>query len=218
MSSDSTGDDDSSPQPKISIRQMEIDDLADVYHLGESLFTSKALPVLYRTWDPYEVTYYYSGDPDFCLVAETDSETIVGFLLGGTVDKDGSSWRYGYLAWLGIKQEYQGRRIAHRLLHEFERRMKEAGVRMLLVDTEGDNDRALDFFKSHGFNHPSAHVWLSKSLSQRQPSLIKSTKPLVVSRVKPAAGVHRHQGSGPQAGESLELEALPPLALGSDTA
>jgi len=61
-------------RPKIIIRQMELDDLAPVFHLGEQLFTSDELPILYRTWDPYEVTDAFSDDPDYCFVAETDGQ------------------------------------------------------------------------------------------------------------------------------------------------
>jgi len=35
---------------KFLIRQMQIDDLAAVFHLGEKLFTLKKYPTLYRTW------------------------------------------------------------------------------------------------------------------------------------------------------------------------
>ena len=34
---------------EVIIRQMEIDDLGGVYHLGEDLFTSEEFPILYRT-------------------------------------------------------------------------------------------------------------------------------------------------------------------------
>lgn len=34
--------------PHLEIRQMEIDDLAAVFHLGERLFTSQRVPNLYR--------------------------------------------------------------------------------------------------------------------------------------------------------------------------
>ena len=53
----------------INIRQMEIDDISAVYHLGEELFTSDEFPFLYRTWDSYEVTGYFTSDSDYCLVA-----------------------------------------------------------------------------------------------------------------------------------------------------
>jgi hypothetical protein len=57
---------DNEPKHKIEviIREMEIDDLSAVYHLGEKLFTSDEFPILYRTWDPYEVTDYFSTDPE----------------------------------------------------------------------------------------------------------------------------------------------------------
>ncbi len=37
----------------VVVRQMEIDDIATVYHLGERLFTSKSAPNLFRTRDEY---------------------------------------------------------------------------------------------------------------------------------------------------------------------
>ena len=55
------------------IRQMEIDDLADVFHLGEKLFTAREVPNLYRTWDEYEVVNLFQSDPEFCLVAEFEA-------------------------------------------------------------------------------------------------------------------------------------------------
>ena len=74
-------------KPEVIIRQMEIDDISSVYHLGEELFTSEELPILYRTWDPYEVTDHFTSDPDYCLVAEADGR-IVGFVLATTVEKE----------------------------------------------------------------------------------------------------------------------------------
>jgi hypothetical protein len=39
------------PAPGFEVREMGIDDLAPVYHLGERLFTSDLYPSLYRTWE-----------------------------------------------------------------------------------------------------------------------------------------------------------------------
>lgn len=215
VSSGNTNKDDLGPQHQVTIRELEIDDLAAVYRLGESLFTRRELPALYRTWDPYEVTHYYNTDPDFCVVAETNGGELVGFALGSTVDKDGASWRYGYLAWLGVKPGYQGRRVAQRLLREFEKRMKEEGVRMLLVDTEGDNAKALAFFNKEGFSRPTTHVWLTKSLSRRDSSALKPLKPLGPAGAKGADGSRRN-GNGrkplPGAAVAPGLEAPSPSA------
>jgi len=170
---------------------MEIGDLAPVYRLGERLFTSNAFPTLYRTWDSFEVTYYYNADSDYCLVAEDGEGRVIGFALGSTVEKDNSPWKYGYLAWIGVAPEYHGRKVADRLLREFEKRMKDEGVRILLVDTEAGNHRALKFFQHNGFAQSKSHVWLSKSLIRDhqacpEPVEGKGTKPL-----KPIARIQK---------------------------
>ncbi len=90
----------------ITIRRMNIDDIAPVFHLGEKLFTLEFSPNLYRTWDEYEVITNFQGDQEFCFVAE-DADKIVGFLMGTIIAKRRSSWRYGYLIWLGVAPSHQ---------------------------------------------------------------------------------------------------------------
>ena len=48
-------DSDRSESNSVSIREMNIDDIAPIFHLGEQLFTSDLYPYLYRTWDEWEV-------------------------------------------------------------------------------------------------------------------------------------------------------------------
>ncbi len=149
---------------EIVIREMEIDDLAAVYHLGESLFTSEELPILYRTWDPYEVTEYFSSDPDYCLVAEADDE-IVGFVLATTIEKSGTAWKtYGYINWIGVDERYQRTKLGRRLYRRLEERLKEDGARMIIADTEGGNEPAVAFFEEQGFSVRGEHLWLAKTI------------------------------------------------------
>ncbi|MCX5999547.1 MAG: GNAT family N-acetyltransferase [Chloroflexi bacterium] len=128
---------------EIDIRQMEIDDLASVYHLGERLFTSEDFPILYRTWDPYEVAEYFTSDPGYCLVAESE-DIIVGFIMATTIEKEGTAWKkYGYISWIGVDEPFQGTTLARRLYKRIEERLRENGARMIIADTEGDNKRAV---------------------------------------------------------------------------
>jgi len=64
----------SSKSFEVNIREMSIDDIAPVYHLGERLFTSELYPYLYRTWDEWEVIGLYNTDPEYCLVAEIEED------------------------------------------------------------------------------------------------------------------------------------------------
>jgi ribosomal protein S18 acetylase RimI-like enzyme len=148
----------------ITIRQMEIDDVSAVYHLGEELFTSDEFPFLYRTWDPYEVTDYFTSDPDYCLVAEGEGK-IVGFILATTVEKEGTAWRkYGYLSWIGVDEAFQRTGVGLRLYRKLEDSFREDGVRMVMADTEAGNKEAIAFFKTLGFSSERQHLWLAKTL------------------------------------------------------
>ncbi len=153
----------------VDIRPMEIDDLSVVYRLGESLFTSDEYPILYRTWDPYEVTGLFTSDPEFCLVAEVDDH-VVGFILATTIVKEGTAWkRYGYLEWIGVADGYQHARLGLRLYRRLEERFREEGVRMIIADTVVENEKAIGFFNRLGFTATGRHVWLAKTLRREEP-------------------------------------------------
>jgi ribosomal protein S18 acetylase RimI-like enzyme len=148
----------------ISIRQMEIDDVSAVYHLGEELFTSDEFPFLYRTWDAYEVTGYFTSDSDYCLVAERE-DRIIGFILGTTVEKEGTAWKkYGYLTWIGVDEAFQRTGLGLRLYRRLEEKFQQSGVRMVMADTEAGNRDAIAFFKTLGFSSTRQHLWLAKTL------------------------------------------------------
>jgi ribosomal protein S18 acetylase RimI-like enzyme len=151
--------------PPVFIRELEIDDLAPVYHLGEALFTSDRYPYLYRTWDEWEVIGLYNTDPEYCLVAEVD-DTLAGFLLGTIITK--ASWTYGYIIWLGVSPQFQRRGIADKLVDKIVERMIADGARFMMVDTDPANVPAVNFFKRKGFNSPQQHIVLSMNLNKHE--------------------------------------------------
>ncbi|MEJ5348327.1 MAG: GNAT family N-acetyltransferase [Desulfosoma sp.] len=150
----------------VTIRHMEIDDLAEVFHLGEELFTADKVPNLYRTWDPFEVVSFYLSDWEYCFVAEMD-DSIVGFALGTTISKPRSAWKYAHLVWLGVRGDLRRSHVAERLLEYFKETVMEEGARILFVDSEADNETALAFFKKMGFGNPREHIYLSLNLTER---------------------------------------------------
>jgi ribosomal protein S18 acetylase RimI-like enzyme len=156
-----------SKRPGIKLRQMEIDDLAAVFHLGETLFSAQKVPNLYRTWDEFEVIELYKSDPEFCFVATAD-EKIVGFALGTTITKSHSAWKYGHLVWLGVDTTFHRMGVAERLFNRFKDIMVKEGVRMLLVDTEAENLPALHLFRKLGFGNPEQHIYLTMNLASQQ--------------------------------------------------
>ncbi|XWK88530.1 MAG: GNAT family N-acetyltransferase [Phormidium sp.] len=149
----------------IYIRNMEIDDIAPVYHLGEDIFTSDLYPYLYRTWDEWEVIGLYNTDPEYCLVAEID-EQLAGFILGTIINK--ATWTYGYIIWLGVNPNFQRRGVGDKLVDKLVERMIEDGVRFMLVDTDPVNTPAVKFFTRKGFGNTRQHIFLSMNLSKHE--------------------------------------------------
>ncbi len=158
----------------IKFREMTIDDLADVFHLGEQLFIAEKSPNTYRTWDEYEVTDLFYSDTEYCLVAECDDK-IIGFALGTTITKSRSAWKYGYLLWLGVTPEFQRAGVAERLFQRFKALMLAEGARIMVVDTEAGNKPALKFFNHQGFGSPREHIYLTMNLDQERHRLKKKT-------------------------------------------
>ena len=149
----------------VYVRELEIDDLAPVYHLGEDLFTSNLYPYLYRTWDEWEVIGLYNTDPEYCLVAEIEGQ-LAGFILGTVISK--ASWTYGYIMWLGVSPTFQRRRVADKLVDKVVERMIEDGARFMLVDTDPANSPAVKFFTRKGFGNIRQHIFLSMNLSKHE--------------------------------------------------
>lgn len=150
----------------VRIREMSIDDFAEVFHIGEEVFTVDFSQSLYRTWDEYEITTHYNSDNELCLVAEA-GDRILGFALGTTVEKHNSPWKYGYLVWLGVRLGIQQSGVGSGLFKEIKRRMKEQGVRMIIIDTSADNQAAIRFFQKQGFGDTQDHVYMSLNLARK---------------------------------------------------
>lgn len=153
------------PDHSIDIREMTIDDLPAVFHIGEDIFTAEKTPTLYRTWDEYEVTTLFNTDGELCLVAEQD-DTVCGFVLGTTVNKHGSAWTYGYVIWLGVHPHWQQGKIGEKLFKELKERMIGKGVRILIMDTDAENKGAIRFFRNQGFGKARKHVYMSLNLDR----------------------------------------------------
>lgn len=158
-------------RPSILIREMELEDLARVYALGEELFPAELWPNLYRTWDEYELVEFFASAQEYCFVAESDGE-IVGFILGTTLEKRHTAWSYGWVVWLGVAPHLAGQGVGKRLLDKLTDVFIEDGVRILLADTDARNAAAIRFFEKQGFGSKSHHVYMTRNLT-RDPRYAK---------------------------------------------
>jgi ribosomal protein S18 acetylase RimI-like enzyme len=160
----------------VRLREMTIDDLPTVFHIGENIFTAEYSQSLYRTWDEYEITTLFNSDGELCVVAEAGGK-ILGFALGTTVEKHNSPWKYGYLIWLGVRRDIQQSGVGSGLFKEIKRRMKEQGVRIIMIDTAADNEAAIRFFHKQGFGDIQEHVYMTLNLVRRKKKTSRRKKP-----------------------------------------
>lgn len=151
------------PLPPVEIREMELRDVAEVFELGQKLFTAEEWPSLYRSWDDHELAQLFSTEAETCLVAEAGGR-VVGFALGRVLEKPRSAWRYGWLLWLGVEPRFKRSGVATRLMNQLKRLFIERDARIMLVDTAAKNHSALAFFRRNGFGQEIRHVYLSQNL------------------------------------------------------
>lgn len=152
---------------QVEIRQMTLEDLSKVWHLGEKTFTPSSLQYTYRTWNTDELLSLFNGDPELCLVAEqTKTNKIVGFALGTILKRPFSPWTYGYFVWAGVQKRFQKTGVGRRLYRELEKRFKDKGARIVMVDVESNNPAGMRFIKKLGFKEAQTYIWYSKNLEQ----------------------------------------------------
>ncbi|MDH7478108.1 MAG: N-acetyltransferase [Candidatus Bathyarchaeota archaeon] len=152
---------------QIEIRQMTLEDLSEVWHLGEKIFTPSSLQFTYRTWNINELLSYFYSDQELCLVAEnTNSKKIVGFALGTILKRPFSPWTYGYFVWAGVQKMKQRSGVGRRLYKELEKRFKDKGARIVIVDVESTNQVGIHFIKKLGFKEAQSYIWYSKNIEQ----------------------------------------------------
>lgn len=142
---------------------MELRDVAEVFDLGQKLFTAEEWPSLYRSWDDHELAQLFSTEAETCLVAEADGR-VVGFALGRVMQKPRSAWRYGWLLWLGVERKFKRAGVGTRLVNQLTGRFIERDARIMLVDTAAKNHSAVAFFRRNGFGQEIRHVYLSQNL------------------------------------------------------
>ncbi len=134
----------------VTVRAMEIGDLAAVYALGCSLFNGLPAADCIRHWSDEELAGMYAEFPELCFVAVRKKQ-LLGFMLGEKVDT-GTESAAGRIVWLGISPEYRHLAAGDLLFDALTGRMKSIGVREIWARAggEGDNDDA-GLYARHGF-------------------------------------------------------------------
>jgi ribosomal protein S18 acetylase RimI-like enzyme len=78
------------------------------------------------------------------------------------------------LTWIGVDETFQRTNLGQRLYNKIEDTFQKQDARMVMADTDAENEGALRFLNAMGFSERAQHVWLAKTL-QKPPK--KTRKP-----------------------------------------
>ncbi len=139
----------------VTVRAMEIGDLAAVYALGCSLFNGLPAADCIRRWSDDELAGMYADFPELCFVAVRKKQ-LLGFMLGEKVDT-GKERAAVVIVWLGLSPKYRHLSAGDLLFDAFRSRMKSMGVREIWARAGGEGDDAeAGLYARHGFI-PAVH-------------------------------------------------------------
>ena len=65
-----------------------------------------------------------------------------------------------------MRKGLQQKGVGDRLFNEIRKRMVDQGVRMIIIDTDAENEAGIRFFKKHGFNNIQQHVYMTLNLAK----------------------------------------------------
>lgn len=135
-----------SENKEILIRQMQVEDLPQVYKLG--LFCFDIWEVPYQAWTVREVAYHFEAEKDHCFVA-VFNDKVVGFSLGAeTYDVMLDT---GQIEWTAVHPDYHGQNLGSRLFETNCNSMIKKGKRRIVTDVTQTNDAARRMVERAGF-------------------------------------------------------------------
>ncbi|MEV6067914.1 GNAT family N-acetyltransferase [Nocardia sp. NPDC052001] len=133
-------------EPAIAIVPMGLGHLRQVLDLGYEVFDTSTKP--YTSWSLTSVAEHMDSPSRSCWVA-VDSDRVVGFVLGSMEFELRDDW--GYLEWIAVAPDMQGRGIAGRLMSACCDTLFEGGARRIVTDVEIHNTASASLMKRNGF-------------------------------------------------------------------
>ncbi|MEU2221793.1 GNAT family N-acetyltransferase [Streptomyces sp. NPDC018347] len=134
------------PATELTLRPLGFEHLAAVLELGRRVYDTDAMP--YTGWSLSAVAGHLDAPDPACLVL-LDGERVAGFVLGSLSFEQRADW--GYLEWIAVDPDYQGRGAASRLVEECCARLAAAGAVCVVTDVERRNTASAELMRRNGF-------------------------------------------------------------------
>lgn len=144
---------------KILIRKAQTEDFADILRLNQGLFDFESqfnhgynLKWTYSAAGRAYFTERLANENALFFIAEVDEKTIGYILAHVTFHSYRNSNPSCEIENMFIEAPYRRKKIGSMLIETVKKYAQERGVRRLRVGAIAQNDRALQFYRSHGFS------------------------------------------------------------------
>ncbi|WP_324614511.1 GNAT family N-acetyltransferase [Streptomyces sp. MMG1121] len=149
----------------MALRPLGFEHLAAVLDLGHRVYDTDAMP--YTGWSLTAVAGHLDAPNSACLVT-LDGDRVAGFVLGSLSFEQRADW--GYLEWIAVDPDYQGRKVASRLVQECCARLAEAGAVCVVTDVERRNTASAELMRRNGFTERATVSLFVRPLAEPAPA------------------------------------------------
>ncbi|MFH8347329.1 GNAT family N-acetyltransferase [Streptomyces sp. NPDC018045] len=132
--------------PEIALHPLRPEHLPAVLELGERVYDTDSMP--YTGWSLTAVATHLDASVPACRVALA-GERLAGFVLGSMTFEQREDW--GYLEWIAVDPDFQGRGVAGRLVQDCCAALTEAGAASVVTDVEVGNTASATLMRRNGF-------------------------------------------------------------------
>lgn len=148
-------------ESSLIVRNMTLDDLPQVFRIGDQYFGETGEELSYSYWSLREVVEHFTSWGELCFVAESNKQ-LIGFALGAN---EYNGKRMGHLEWIAVAPESQQHGVASQLAEAVYNAMREQGLDYAISDVEDSNHESLSFFGKHlGLKRVAAVNFFKKPL------------------------------------------------------
>ncbi len=131
----------------ITIRPLGLEDLHDVFVLGQEVFQEKKVSS-FCAWNEKVLAEVLAGNLEISLIA-VRKKSVAGFLIGA-LEEDGNGERVAKIIWLGMRRG-EDQAVGRDLIKAFAGRCEEVHGGRILVRIAGSDSEFIDMYQECGF-------------------------------------------------------------------
>ena len=144
----------------MTIREATIDDLNKIHNLGKTVEEFNVSDEAATFWPKHILRNCIESKTDWLILAEENNE-----ILGFTIVNNSPVFKKAIIENIFVSPQHRKKGVGKKLLAAAVERIRETDCEYICILTEVDNNTAINFYVSNGFNRGKNFAWLDRVLS-----------------------------------------------------